>query len=355
MNRVIIYTSNPDFNPTNLEQLIAFAKGTPKFYIAECGLNDYLADVKIGDHLVTKKGNNIYVLNTFDTPVDQLTGADAEYVDELTRKYNLKKCNITSVANRIKFETWCRSARPLLNKEEKSNINKSNNKTEMKNSIKNLGERLKTQFLPQEVSDVRIAMDGNICVETAEGYVAIDDNFRLVSYPTEMVIDVPAFTIAKPFNQLKVGDVIVRSKSYGKIKSIKDGKVTVVGYTGAGSNVYPIKDFLLGQASIRVVVSFTGTVDGQFNPVMLMALSGDKKGDSLLPLLMLGQNGGTIAQNPMMLALLAGKDESFDLKDIMMYSMLSGQNPFANLFNPVVAEPVKEQAPVVENPEVKNE
>lgn len=355
MNRVIIYTSNPDFNPTNLEQLIAFAKGTPKFYIAECGLNDYLADVKIGDHLVTKKGNNIYVLNTFDTPVDQLTGADAEYVDELTRKYNLKKCNITSVANRIKFETWCRSARPLLNKEEKSSINKSNNKTEMKNSIKNLGERLKAQFLPQEVSDVRIAMDGNICVETAEGYVAIDDNFRLVSYPTEMVIDVPAFTIAKPFNQLKVGDVIVRSKSYGKIKSIKDGKVTVVGYTGAGSNVYPIKDFLLGQASIRVVVSFTGTVDGQFNPVMLMALSGDKKGDSLLPLLMLGQNGGTIAQNPMMLALLAGKDESFDLKDIMMYSMLGGQNPFANLFNPVVAEPVKEQAHVVENPEVENE
>jgi len=356
MNRVIIYTSNPNFNPTNLEQLIAFAKGTPKFYIAECGLNDYLADVKIGDHLVTKKGNNIYVLNTFDTPVDQLTGADAEYIDELTRKYNLKKCNITSVANRIKFETWCRSARPLLNKEEKSNINKSN-KTEMKNSIKNLGERLKAQFLPQEVSDVRIAMDGNICVETAEGYVAIDDNFRLVSYPTEMVIDVPAFTIAKPFNQLKVGDVIVRSKSYGKIKSIKDGKVTVVGYTGAGSNVYPIKDFLLGQASIRVVVSFTGTVDGQINPMMLFALSGDKKGDSLLPLLMLGQNGGTIAQNPMMLALLAGKDDNLDLKDIMMYSMLGGgQNPFANLFGNVAA-PVAVDAPVaeVENPEVENE
>lgn len=356
MNRVIIYTSNPNFNPTNLEQLIAFAKGTPKFYIAECGLNDYLANVKIGDHLVTKKGNNIYVLNTFDTPVDQLTGADAEYIDELTRKYNLKKCNITSVANRIKFETWCRSARPLLNKEEKSNINKSN-KTEMKNSIKNLGERLKAQFLPQEVSDVRIAMDGNICVETAEGYVAIDDNFRLVSYPTEMVIDVPAYTINRQFNQLKVGDVIVRSKSYGKIKSIKDGKVTVVGYTGAGSNVYPIKDFLLGQANVRVVVSFTGLVDGQFNPVMFMALSGDKKFENILPLMMLGQNGGTIAQNPMMFALLAGKDDSLDLKDIMMYSMLGGgQNPFANLFGNV-ATPVAADAPVaeVENPEVENE
>lgn len=356
MNRVIIYTSNPNFNPSNLEQLIDFAKGTPKFYIAECGLNDYLANVKVGDHLVTKKGNNIYVLNTFDTPVDQLTGADAEYVDELTRKYNLKKCNITSVANRIKFETWCREARPLLNKQENACTNKYNKieKVEMKNSFKNLGERLKAQFLPQEVSDVRIAMDGNICVETAEGYVAIDNNFRLVSYPTEMVIDVPAFTIAKPFDQLKVGDVIVRSKSYGKIKSIKDGKVTVVGYTGAGSYVYPIKDFLLGQASIRVVVSFTGTVDGQINPMMLFALSGDTKGDNLLPLLMLGQNGGTIAQNPMMLALLAGKDGNLDLKDIMMYSMLGGgQNPFANMFNPV-AHPVQE-APEVEPLKVENE
>ena len=353
MNRVIIYTSNPDFKPTSLEQLVAFAKGKPKFYIAECGLNAYLSDVKIGDHLVTKKGNDIYVLNTFDVPVDQLSGEDAAYVDELTRKYNLKKMNITSVANRIKFETWCATARPLLQKEEKSNSNYKSNKSEMKNSIKNLGERLKAQFYPQEATDVRIAVDGNICVETNEGYVAIDNDYRLISYPSEMVIDVPAYTIAKQFDQLKTGDVICRAKSYAKVKSIKDGKITVVGYTGNGSNVYPIKDFLLGQATVRVVVSYTGVVDGQINPLMLAMLSGDKKNDSLLPLMMLSQNGGNITQNPMMLALLAGKDDNFDLKDIMMFSMFNGgQNPFANLFGGVA--PKVKEAPVVKKDDVED-
>ena len=341
MNRVIIYTSNPDFKPTNLEQLIAFAKGMPKFYIAECGLNDYLADVKIGDHLVTKKGNDIYVLNTFETPVDQLSGADAAYIDELTRKYNLKKMNISAVANRIKFETWCRTARPLLNKEEKNNS--KYNKSEMKNSFKNFGERLKAQFYPEKADDVRIAIDGNICVETADGFVAIDNDFRLISYPVEAVIPMPAYTIARPFEQLKAGDVICRAKSYAKVKSIKDGKICVVGYTGNGSNIYPIKDFLLGQATVRVVVSYTGLVDGQINPLMLIALSEDKKGSSMLPLLMMSQNGGNIAQNPMLLALMAEGDEGgFDMKDMLMYSMLSGnQNSFANLFNPApVAAPV---------------
>lgn len=352
MNRVIIYTSNPNFKPTSLEQLVAFAKGTPKFYIAECGLNDYLANVKIGDHLVTKKGNDIYVLNTFETPVDQLSGADAAYVDELTRKYNLKKMNITSVANRIKFETWCRQARPLLNKDEETNYTTKSNKPEMKNSFKNLGERLKAQFYPEKAEGVRIALDGNICVETPEGYVAINQENRLISYPCEAVIDLPAYTIAKPFDQLKEGDVILRAKSYAKIKSIKDGKISVIGYTGNGSNVYPIKDFLLGQATVRVVVSFTGTVDGQINPLMLVALSEDKKSNSLLPLLMMNQNGGTLMQNPMMLALLAGDGEGFDMKDMLMYSMISGQNLFGNLFG---VAPVAPAMPVAEVKEENND
>lgn len=351
MNRVIIYTSNPNFKPVSLEQVIAYAKGTPKFYIAECGLNAYLADVEVGDHLVTKKGNDIYVLKTFDVPVDQLCGEDAKYVDDLTRNYGLKKCNITSVANRIKFGTWCKTARPLLNTTE----NKQN-KSEMKNSFKNLGERLKAQFYPEKAEGVRIAMDGNICVETPEGYVAIDNDFRLISYPCEAVIDVPAYTVAKPFDQVKEGDVILRAKSYAKVRKIKDGQISVVGYTGNGSRVFPIKDFLLGQATVRVVVSFTGTVDGQINPLMLVALSEDKKSNSLLPLLMMNQNGGALTQNPMMLALLAG-DGDFDLKDIMMYSMLGGgQNPFAGLFAPQAAPAPKVQvAEVVENDDDDNE
>ena len=330
MNKVIIYTNKLGFVPKNLQEVVVFAEQNKRFRIAEVGLNAHLQDVKVGDNIITNKGGNLYVLKTFDKSVDELTGADREYVDNLVRNYNLEKSNITSVAHRIKFETWCKEARPLLAD------NKSNTKP-MKNSFKNFGERIKALFYPEKVDDVRIAMDGNICVETAEGYVAIDNNFQLISYPCEAVIDLPAYTVAKPFEQIKEGDVILRSKSYAKVKSIKDGKITVVGYTGAGSNVYPIKDFLLGQATVRVVVSFTGTVDGQINPLMLVALSEDKKSNAMLPLLMMNQNGGALTQNPMMLAMLAG-DGDFDLKDMLMYSMLSGgQNPFTSLFTGVQA------------------
>lgn len=346
MNRVIIYTSNIGFEPKNLEQVISFAKGKPKFYITEVALNSYLSDVQVGDNLRTDKGNSLYVLKTFDRPVDQLNAEDAAYVDNLTRNYNLKKSNISSVKNRIKFETWCPYAKPLLAKNQKTN------QPEMKNSFKNFGERLKAQFYPEKAEDVRIAMDGNICVETNDGFVAIDNDFNLISYPVEAVLPVPAYTIARPFDQLKPGDVICRAKSYAKVKEIKGGKICVVGFTGTGSCVYPIKDFLLGQATVRVVVSYTGLVDGQINPMMLIALSEDKKGSSMLPLLMMSQNGGNIAQNPMMLALLAGDgEEDFSIKDMLMYSMLGGnQNPFANLFG--AAAPVKKENPAVkEDPE----
>jgi hypothetical protein len=348
MNKVIIYTNKLGFIPKNLREVIRFAEENKRFRIAEVGLNAHLQDVQVGDNIITGKGGNLYVLKTFDKSVDELTGADREYVDNLARNYDLQKSNITSVAHRIKFSTWCKEMRPLLGDAHDENTNKSN-KSQMKNSFKNLGERLKAQFYPEKAEGVRIAMDGNICVETPEGYVAIDNNYRLISYPCEAVIDLPAYTIAKPFDQIKEGDVILRAKSYAKVRSIKDGKISVVGYSGNGSNVYPIKDFLLGQATVRVVVSFTGTVDGQINPMMLFALSDDKKGSSMLPLLMLSQNGGNIAQNPMMLALLAG-DGDFDLKDIMMYSMLGGQNPFTNLFAPAApAAPAEIKEVEVEN------
>ena len=332
-NKVIVYTSNIGFTPSTLDEVIEFAKNEPKFYICEVGLNDYLANVKVGDNLITKKGNSLFVLKTFDTTVDNLTGNDADYVDDLARNYGLRKQNITSVANRIKFETWCKYARPLVKTEE----------TKMNtNSFKNFGERLKALFMPVKANDIRVATDGNICVATANGYVTIDAENNLVSYPEELTLDLPVFIMAKPVDQLQVGDVIARDRSYGKVVAIKDGKIKVVGYTGAGSTVYPIKDFLFNQTMIRVVVSFVGNIGGQLNPMMLLALSGNKKDSSLLPFLMMSQNGGALTANPMMLAMLAG-DGDVDFKDLLMYSAFSGQG--MNLFGAPVANPVKVATP----------
>ena len=334
MNKILIYTSNIGYTPRNLQEVIRFAEENNKFRIAEVGLNAYLADVKVGDNIITKKGNSIYVIKAFDKTVDELSGADREYIDNLARNYDLKKVNITSVANRVKFETWCKEVRPLLDA-----VTKNPKSTMTGNSIKNIGERLKASFMPTEVKDVRIATDGNICVATSDGYVAIDKDFNLTSYPDELTLALPVFVMPKPISQLAEGDVIARDRSYAKVKSIKDGRITVVGYTGAAGTVHPIKDFFLGQTSVKVVVSLAGNIAGTgINPLMLMALSKDKKNDSLLPLLLMNQNGGALTANPMVMMALAG-DGDFDFKDLLMYSALSGgQNPFTGLFNPVIAE-----------------
>ena len=335
-NKVIIYTSNLGFTPKNMDDVIRFAESAPKFYIAEVGLNDYLANVKVGDNLITKKGNSLYVIRTFDKTVDELSGADADYVDNLARVYGLKKQNITSVANRIKFETWCKYARPLINKSEKEMS---------KNSFKNFGERIKALIMPAPAAGVRIATDGNICVETNNGYVTINGDNELVSYPEELTLDLPAWTFAKPVDQLQVGDVIARERSYAKVIKIADGKVKVVGYTGAGSTVYPIKDFLFNQTMVRVVVSPAGLVGGQLNPMMLMMLSKDNSFDSILPFMLMQQQGGAIQANPM-LALALMKDGG-DFKDLLMYSAFSGQNFLGNLFQAPVQTPVLPEGPAV--------
>ena len=329
MNKVLVYVVGLRETPKTLRDVIRYAEANNGFRIAEVGLNDHLARVKVGDHIVTGKGNDLYVVRTFDKSVDELTGEDAAYIDNLYRNYGLKKSNITSVKNRILFETWCREARPLLAKAE------TVEKTMTGNSIKNFGDRLKASFMPTEAKDVRIATDGNICVATSEGYVAIDNEFKLTSYPDEFTLDLPVFIIPKPISQLAEGDVIARDKSYAKVKKIADGKITVVGYTGAGSTVHPIKDILLGQTTVKVVVSLAGNIGGQINPMMLLALSKDKKNDSLLPFLLMNQNGGALTANPMLMMALAGGDD-FDLKDLLMYSAFSGGN-IGNLFGGIAA------------------
>lgn len=348
MNKILIYTSNIGTTPKNLREVVHFAEANDKFRIAEVGLNAHLADVKVGDNIITKKGNSLYIIKAFDKTVDELSGADREYIDTLVRNYDVKKVNITSVANRIKFETWCKEARPLLNTESKN----SKTSTMTGNSIKNFGERLKANFMPTEAKDVRIATDGNICVATSEGYVAIDNNFELTTYPDELTLDFPVFILPKPIAQLKPGDVIARDRSYAKVKSVKDGKITVVGYTGAGSTVHPIKDFLLGQTTVKVVVSFAGNIEGNFNPMLLLALSKDKKNDNLLPLLMMNQTGGALTANPMMLAMLAG-DGDFDFKDLLMYSAFGGQNLLGNLFGGAASAAPQAKVAPVEGPKAE--
>lgn len=344
-NKVIIYTSNPTMTPKKLQDVVDFAKSNNKFRICEVGLNTHLANVKAGDNILTKKGNSIYVIKTFDRPVDDLSAEDAEYLDSIARSYDIKKVNITSVAHVTKYGEWSKFAKPLV----------SDNKTKTtmtKNSIRNFGDRMKEMFVPSEANGVRITMDGNIAVETPNGYNVIDANNELASYPEECVLDLPAYVICKPLAQLKAGDVIALDRSYAKVTKISGSKLTCIGYTGSGKTVHTVKDILFNQTMVRVVVSLAGTVDGATNPMLLMALAGKGDNDSLLPLLMMQQNGGQVMSNPMMMYMLMGKDKG-NLSDLMMMSALSGNtNPFAGIFGkPAPAAPA---APAVAEVPVEN-
>ena len=342
MVKFVIYTSNLPFMPKSMDEVIEFAKEQNKFRIASVALNPCLAGIKAGDNIITKKGNSIYVLKAIEESLDNLSPETQEYLDTLAREYGLKKVGITSVDTIIKFETWCKSAKPI--------INPKNVKKEMtKNSIKGFADRLKSMFMPVEAKDVRIATDGNICVATAQGYVSIDANNKLTSYPTELTLDLPVFIVSKPKEQLTVGDVIATERGYAKVVKIDGDKITAIGYTGSNKTIHTIKDFLFNQTMIRVVVSLAGNVGGQINPILLLALSDKEDKNALLPLLMMNQNGGAVGMNPMMLMMLSGKGSDFDVKDMLMMSAISGNaNPFGNLFGNQPAKVAPAEPEIVE-------
>ena len=264
MNKFLVYTSNLPEMPKDMSDVIQYAQETPKFYISSVELNGCLSEVKEGDHIITKKGNNLYVIRALQNNLENLSEDDRNYLEDLKRKYGLKTVNITSVAQIIKFETWCKSAKVIVKTEEKN----------MKNSIKGISSRIKEMFMPTEAKGIRVSTNGELAVETENGYVAIDENNKLISYPEEFTFDVPVYLVSKPIDQLQAGDVIETTRGYAKVTKIDgDDKISAISYTGSGRTIHTTKDFVMNQTVVRVVVSMTGTVGGQINPAFLLAMS----------------------------------------------------------------------------------
>ena len=299
MVKSILYTSNPDFVPVSLDQVERFANETGKYYTCYANEGTQVGDLKRGAHVVTTKGNNVYVLETADNT-----------------EFNFaKKCNITGIVS-IGYP-FC-DGKPILNQQSA--------KTMPKNSIKGISSRIKEMFMPSEAKDIRITTDGNICVATPQGYVAIDKNNCLTSYPEELTLDLPVFIISKPKEQLALNDIIATNGGYVKVTRINDNKISGIKYTGSGTTIHTIKDYLMNQTMVRVVVSLAGNLGGQMNPMLLFALSDKEDKDSLLPLLLMNQNGSSLKMNPMML-LMANKDLS--TKDILLLSTMNGGFKFS--------------------------
>lgn len=286
MEKTILYTSNPNFVPTNLGQLINFADNNNKYYVCYVNNTSKLYNVEEGAHIVTTKGNNVYIL---------------QVTDGIEEHDFAKKTNITGILS-IDY--------PFGNKK----VNKPTT------SVSSISTRLKDMFMPKKAEDIRISIDGNICVATNSGYVVIDKDNNLTSYPEEMTLDLPVFIISKPKDQLQVGDVIVTNSSYAKVIAINKDKINTIRYTGSGGTIRTIKDAVLNQTMVRVVVSLAGNINGQFNPMLMMAMSDNT--DNLLPLLMMNQTGDNLNMNPLML--LALSKDNTDMKDLLMLSALNG-------------------------------
>lgn len=221
---------------------------------------------------------------------------------------------------------------------QETEVEQTNSENMKKNSmVQGMIDKMKSQFIPQKEEGVKLSMDGALCVQVNDEYVGINKEGTLVSYPAEMCIDAPVYSIAKPTKDIKEGDIIKRKNSFAKVLSVnKDGSLRCLTYSGYVSNKKEIQDFVLNQSVERVLINmFNFDNSLGFNP-MIFALMDDNEGFDLKGLMMMqmmqNQNGGNTnmfgGMNPMMLMMLS-KDSDTSMTDMILMSMCMGKtNPF---------------------------
>lgn len=215
-----------------------------------------------------------------------------------------------------------------------------------KNMFSNVIDKMVANFVPQQDEEARLSLQGAIVVKTntpnGKEWVDKDENI----YPEELLADFPVFTIAKPTDQVKVGDIVKLTKStFATVTKIEDGKIETVSFGGQHRQAKAFKDMFLGQATVRVVVNplagcgcGCGLGEGN-NNLMLLALLDKEDGDrnDIVKTMMLssmltgaGQNPfGNLTQNPLALMYLM-KGDGGSVQDIMMMQAMQGG--LGNLF-----------------------
>lgn len=222
----------------------------------------------------------------------------------------------------------------------------------MRKMFENMIEKMKANFVPTIDEQARLAIDGTVCVRTntANGkeWLGVKGE-GMVAYPEDLLLeDVPVYTIAKPLNQIKVGDIVkATSSTYARVEKIKDGQMYSVTFGGNVRKNIPIKDFLTKQETFRVVVNpfaFSGNQEMN-NNMMLLTLLDKEDNTGIAELMMVasmlnsqGQNPfGNMMNNPVALMALTGKGGS-SIKDIMMLQMFQNGNLFNNVSETTVSE-----------------
>lgn len=206
-------------------------------------------------------------------------------------------------------------------------------------------DRMMANFVPQEDFEARITLHGTIVVltQTPNGKEWVDKDANI--YPEEMISKFPVYTVAKPVEQIVVGDIVKLTKStFATVTSIKDGKVETLSFGGQHRQAKAFKDMFLGQASVRVVANLfnnMGVAGANSNLLMMLSMldkESDDKSDIMKTLVitsMMSGNGqnplGNMFNSPLALAMLMKGDDS-SIQDILMIQALQGGmgNMFGN-------------------------
>lgn len=252
---------------------------------------------------------------------------------------------------------------PNVTTKEVKKIEKKMSKNEM---FVGLVDKWKSQWIPEKEVGVKMSYDGTLCVVVDNEYVGMKADGTLTSYPREMLIDIPVYSINKPQASIQVGDVIKTGKGYAKVLAKNsDGSLRILAYTGDTYDKQEVQDFLLGQSMTRVIVNMFNFDGSGFNPLIfaLTDESSDFNMEKLMMLSMLNPNGmnmSTNGMNPFMLMMLMKDGGNSDLTNLFIMQQMMGGNGMTGLFQTPVQQQKKSEASTLlenlkNNPELKSQ
>ena len=124
------------------------------------------------------------------------------------------------------------------------------------------------QFIPEKEDKVRMSLNGLLCVPQDGEYIGVQGD-NLVSFPEEMTLPIPVYSIVKTNSAIVVGDIIKNGHNYSKVLNVNaDGSLKILSFTGYTHNKKPVTDFIMGAATTRVLINmFNFDEKSGFNPI----------------------------------------------------------------------------------------
>ena len=232
------------------------------------------------------------------------------------------------------------------------NIINSSEKMKDNSMFSGIMSKYTGQFIPEKEDEVKMSLNGLLCVPQDGEYIGVQGD-NLVSFPEEMTLPIPVYSIVKTNSAIVAGDIIKNGHNYSKVLNVNaDGSLKILSFTGYTHNKKPVTDFIMGAATTRVLINmFNFDEKSGFNPIFFAMANGDTLDVNSLMMLSMTPQGKNLFSNagggfnPMMLWMLDKNRQSGNsdmMTMFMMSSMMGGQNPLGNMFQPV-QQPTQQQ------------